>query len=243
MWLRTTARKMLSRFVGYYGYELKVATDPLRGPVEFFKFLSRRGFCCGTLIDVGVGSGTPWLYDAFPSAYLVLVEPNRDFESALGRICAARRGVYYMFAAGSENTKRTIYINRAFPTNSGLLRASAEHIENLKSRSAHETEERLVDVRRLDTLGNLAAPYVIKIDTEGFILPVIEGATGLLPKTELIIAELSVANRFENESSLWRLFKFLEEHSFRLFDLVDMAQTSCNGQLAYIDAVFIKDTS
>jgi 16S rRNA G527 N7-methylase RsmG len=35
-----------------------------------------------TVIDVGVGRGTPWLYQAYPTAKFILVEPLRDHESS-----------------------------------------------------------------------------------------------------------------------------------------------------------------
>ena len=39
-----------------------------------------------TVIDVGVGYGTYSLYEAFPKAKFVLVEPLRDFETAIEKI-------------------------------------------------------------------------------------------------------------------------------------------------------------
>lgn len=64
-------------------------------------YLRRHGFAPRTIIDVGVGQGTPDLYNAFPQAYLVLVEPLAEFNGAVDAILKARRGEKLAAALGA----------------------------------------------------------------------------------------------------------------------------------------------
>jgi hypothetical protein len=73
--------------------------------------LRKPGFTPATLIDVGVAYGTGQLYEAFPEAYLVLVEPLAEFESNLKRIVAERTGEYVQAAAGSSNGSAQLHVN------------------------------------------------------------------------------------------------------------------------------------
>ena len=54
--------------------------------------MRQRGFEPATVIDVGAGRGTRYLYLAFPDAHHVLLEPLSDFEPELRRQVAIRSG-------------------------------------------------------------------------------------------------------------------------------------------------------
>jgi hypothetical protein len=56
-------------------------------------YLRRLGFRPATLIDVGAARGTPDLYDAFPHAHLVLLEPVAEFGEDIARILESREGI------------------------------------------------------------------------------------------------------------------------------------------------------
>src|SRR4051812_5044560 len=53
---------------------------------DAFAQLVRVGVAPRTVIDVGVGDGTPELYAAFPAARFVLIEPLEEFAPALERL-------------------------------------------------------------------------------------------------------------------------------------------------------------
>src|SRR6185437_10394420 len=77
-------------------------------------YLRRLKFRPATIIDVGVAEGTPDLYEAFPKAYLMLIEPVAEFFGDITQILAARPGVHVPAALGNEPGERTI---RLEPTN------------------------------------------------------------------------------------------------------------------------------
>src|SRR5262245_24286093 len=62
-WIRIQTEKLLQ----HYGYELKIAHDPVRGFGASLAFARSRGLNPKTVFDVGVGHGTRWLYEAFPT--------------------------------------------------------------------------------------------------------------------------------------------------------------------------------
>ena len=74
--------------------------------------LRKPGLSPATLIDAGVAGGTLVLYDAFPQAYLVLIEPLTEFESDLGRLVRERAGEYLATALGAREGSVTIEVDR-----------------------------------------------------------------------------------------------------------------------------------
>lgn len=239
-------RRSLESILRWYGYELKVRGKPLRGPTDFLEYIKRIGFWPHTIIDVGVATGTPWLYDSFPSSYLVLIEPNDDFEPILRAVCAARDGEFHIFAAGATEFLTTLNINRLTPSSSSLFRLSCESQMIFATDQASQIrEERLVQVRPLDSIYNarFKAPFLLKIDTEGFELSVITGAGKFLEATEVVIVEVNVRKRFEGSYRFCDLIDAMRLKDFHLFDIVDLGQFGVNGPLMYMDVVFVKDGS
>ncbi len=153
-----------------------------------------------TVIDVGVGFGTASLYEAFPEARILLVEPLAEFEDHLKRLCRTYKDCrYYLAAAGKERIKRELSVNITLPERSSFLRRTA------LTKTGSSLQNRLIETVRLDDLSSelsLDPPFGIKIDTEGYELEVIEGAAGILKETAFVIAEVSVMKRFEIELHL-----------------------------------------
>ena len=56
---------------------------PRRTMAESTRHIAGLGFKPGTLIDVGVATGTPALYETFKDSTLLLVEPVQEFEAFL----------------------------------------------------------------------------------------------------------------------------------------------------------------
>ena len=181
--------RMLKRMLRGYGIEVRRTSTLGWHPSN----LRRWGFDPQTVVDVGVGKGTPSLYRAWPEAYHVLVEPLREFEPHLQRILKHYRGAYFLNAAGAKEETATIHVEATY-----ALRSSF-HVRTSLTATGDNVEKREVPVTTLDILlerNNFSPPFVLKIDTEGHEDQVIKGAPTFLCQTEGVIAEVSVRERF-----------------------------------------------
>jgi FkbM family methyltransferase len=224
-----------------FGYRLR-STDPeIRAQSGWQPDnLRKRGFAPATLIDVGVARGTPDLYAAFPDAYLVLIEPLQEFEPHLQEIVNDRPGEYILSAAGAGEDERTIRIDPERPFLSSLYTVAQPR------RQAPPPVERTVSVISLDALRRERGwkpPFGLKIDTEGFEHEVARGATDLLTETEFVIAEVSVARRFQETPSFASFVALMAENGFRLYDILDGQKGSVGGEVIWLDLLFRGDPS
>lgn len=221
----------LNRLLGSLGFELRRAGRSGWSAAH----LRRHGFAPRTLVDVGVGSGTPVLYDAFPEAELVLVEPLAEFETDLQRLVASRGGLYLLAALGAEPGQRALHVEPGNRLKSSLLERTALTV------TGHPLETRSVPVTTLDRLREehrLQPPFGLKLDTEGFELEVVRGATRFLDDTLFVIAEVSVAPRFEGGYAFADFVAALAARGFRACDVLEVARGSRTPETPYVDLLF-----
>jgi FkbM family methyltransferase len=193
------------------------------------------GLAPATVIDVGVGPGTPDLYEGLPSARLVLVEPLAEWRSQLEGIRATRSAEVVTAAAGAEAGQARISVHRA-PWCSSMLGA-------YRGEDA-EQEWRTVPVVRLDDVAqdlSLQGPFVLKADVEGAELQVLAGATEVLAETELVLLELSLFELVPGNPQLHEVVAWMHERGFVIGELYDGHNRLLDDSLARLDAAFVKE--
>jgi FkbM family methyltransferase len=197
--------------------------------------LRKAGLEPATVIDVGVARGTPNLYDAFPDAHLVLIEPLVEFEEDLKRVARRRGGEYVLAAVGAAPGRAEIHVNPAMLYESSML------VNEWRPSDEHEAlERREIEVTTLDALRadrRWAGPFGLKIDAEGYERQVIEGAATLLPETQFVIAEVSITRPFKGGASFADFITLMDGHGFAVHDLLDGLKRG-NGGVEFVDVMF-----
>jgi FkbM family methyltransferase len=193
-----------------------------------------------TVFDVGVGRGTYPLYEAYPRAKFVLVEPARECEPYIRPIQEKYDCIVHYKAVGSAPGQLEFNVDLDDPEKSSL-----ESRERLTVRQ-HELDRRIVEVTTLDALlkesPDLKRPIFLKLDTEGHELEALRGAAGLLQVVDFVIAEVSVASRFKGGYRFEDVIEFMRNHGFRFADIIAMAHAPGEIEPRHMDVVFRRTT-
>lgn len=149
------------------------------------------------VFDVGVDTGTPFLYQAFPEAHFVLIDPRAEAEKTLKSPDAPTKASFHQFALGAQTGEMTLHIPFSDKGEHGAM-ASLRQRQGYLADKIEWIETRQVPVERLDTV---AADYPgrvgLKIDTEGFEGEVLAGAAETLARCDFVIIEMSLTQRFD----------------------------------------------
>lgn len=214
-----------------FGYELR------RKPEIGFTatYLSR--ICSPrTVIDVGVANGTFALHNAFPKAKFILIEPLKEYQESIEKLCA-RYDCEVHYKAVGENPG-TLEIN----VDPGNLEKSSFSDRTTQNDKSTLLEKKLVEVTTLDTIyqqnPDRRCPILLKIDTEGHELSVLKGATELLMSVDFVIAESSIAKRFENGYEFKDIIAFMDQNGFDVFSLLTMESLEGEVRQRFADVVF-----
>jgi FkbM family methyltransferase len=186
-----------------------------------------------TLFDVGANIGQSALLYAhhFPAATIWAAEPTDHSFAALTEAASGFPGI------------RPVQV--AFGEAAGTLRMTMKSTwtRNHITTAPLSDVVREVQVRRFDEFcmaEGIGEIDFLKIDTEGYDLDVLKGATGMLPRIAFVQTEVSM-NRYNRfHVSFQEVFDFMSDHGFMVYNIYGLAFENREiGVLRRADPVFI----
>lgn len=153
-------------------------------------------------------------------------------------------------AVGSRNAPSKLYLTDS-PFCHSLLRPRNAWLDRLTCGDSFEPRgEEEVETRTLDRLVETEgiAGDILKIDSQGMELPILEHAQRLLPSLLCIEAETGFVENYVGETVLSQLDPFLKERGFLMFDLRVHRSARRNAlagvgveQPFYCESVWVRD--
>ena len=190
------------------------------------------------IIDGGANKGnvTARLLAALPDAVLLAVEPQPRLARKLEKRFAgeARVRVCALALGEAADTLPLAVMNR--PTLSSLLPPTGIR-DKYAGEALAVTETVDVPVARLDVVTGRAD--VIKLDLQGYELPALRGASGLLPGVSVVVAETALVPLYAGQALLPELAAFLRGFGLALDGVYDFMRGR-DGRIVSGDALFIR---
>lgn len=198
----------------------------------------KNGLNPSTVIDVGVAQGTPELYEVFPRAKHILIEPLEEFLPYLKCVVSGLDNAEYVVAAAASKPGRTVINVHPDLVGSSVYKES----ENSNVNGI----ERTVSAVTLDGVcreKKTKGPYLIKIDTQGSELDVLKGAGGILHDTEFVMLEASLFRFFENGPLLQDCVAFMKDRGFYVYDIFGLSYRPLDNAMSQVNIAFVKEKS
>lgn len=180
------------------------------------EYLRRFNFAPDVVVDVGVSNGSDFLYSLFPTTKTLLIDPLPDFEEKIRAKFDGKYDFdYFHCAAGREPGEATLRIQSDNASKSTLANPTRMQGQNTE-------KEVTVPVKTLDAItDNYPGKIGLKIDTEGFEMEVLGGAIETLKRTEFVLAEVSVKERYVGGYRFSDVIAFMREHGFEIIDMLN----------------------
>jgi len=187
-----------------------------------------------TVIDVGVADGTPWLYETFPNAKFLLIDPTPQSLTFMKEWAQRLDAEIFNVALGDRRTRLPLNIR---PEHSG-----STFFEEVGH--AEVSERREVEVFRFDELvRSVRRPSLMKIDVQGAELMVLRGMGALIYEIDCFLIETSLIATIHEGPEFVDLVMLMKENGFVLFDVIGFTRRPLDNALAQIDAVFVPTNS
>lgn len=233
-------KKIIEKLINKLGYDIRSLSsksNKIRKSIgESYSLIAEIGFKPTTVIDVGIASGTPDIYAAFPDAYFLLVEPLKEFEASMISILKRYNGSYVLAAAGSRSGEVD------FNVHTNHLAGSSLYEESMGT----EADGRKVTVPmiRIDDVlldKQLNGPYLIKIDVQGAELDVLDGATQALLDAEVVVLEVSLFEFMKGAPQFSDMISYMKNRGFVAYDIVLGWNRPLDNALGQVDIVFVQE--
>lgn len=201
---------------------------------RFARRLRAAGLEPRTVFDIGVAEGTPWLYEAFPKAKFVLVDPTRESLPHMQRWARELDADIWNFALGAESGSLKIKVRPEI--------GGSTFFDEIGH--AEVVAEYDVPVQRFDSLDiEIERPSLCKIDVQGAECMVIEGMRGCMSQIDVLIVESSFIATIAGGPEFSEVVRLLAEVGFRPYDIVGVTRRPLDQALAQVDLVFVPDSS
>jgi FkbM family methyltransferase len=228
-------RKVVKKAFKACGFEIHRKGLIRTNMAEGIEHLKRLGFRPQTVIDAGVAIGAFELYNAFPDAVHLLIEPVKEFEEALKVIARKFRAEYVIAAAGAKPGTVSLNVHPVLFASSVFRESEGSHVDGVPR------EVLVVTIDDLCREKNLRGPYLIKADVHGSELQVLEGAKRVLEDTEIIILETHLFQFFIDGPQFFDIVNYMKYHGFYVYDIFGQHYRLLDGALGAVDLVSAKE--
>lgn len=229
--------KPVRDFVCWYLKKKRLTTVPAGRASSFaaaLERLAKRNFRLGTVIDVGASDGR-WSAELLPyqpNARYLCIEAYTAHHSGLQAFAAAHPQVEYVLCAAGDREGQ-IYFR------------TSDLFGGWALESPNEPNCIQVPVSTIDAMvasRQLPPPFLIKLDTHGYELPILAGAARTLQHTEVLVVEVY---NFPGRPPAVPFFEFcrlMAAKGFRCVDLFDPLYRPYDDAFWQMDLVFLRET-
>ena len=197
---------------------------------------AERGGQVSTVVDVGASDGR-WSRDCmrhFPEASYLLIEAQAGHTAGLDATIGEHANAAYVLAAAGK-TEGKVYFD-----DEELFAGVA--IENpLDSKKLIEVKMTSID-KQVHERG-LKAPFLIKLDTHGFEIPILEGAAKTIPQCSLIIIECYNYQITGESLKFHEMCRYMESLGFSVIDIADLMLREKDRTFWQMDIFFVPSDS
>jgi FkbM family methyltransferase len=186
-----------------------------------------------TVIDVGASDGH-WSADMMmhrPKANYLLVEAHEKHHGeALRKFKSEHRNVEYELCAAGDTNGEVHFLESSDP-----FAGAAGHEQ-------HSQNDIVVPMKTVDSMVEkygLRGPFLLKLDTHGFEVPILEGARQTLAEASMLIVEVYNFTLGPGALRFYEICPYLERLGFRCADVFDLLQRPGDKAFWQMDMVFL----
>jgi FkbM family methyltransferase len=194
-----------------------------------------------TIVDVGANRGQFALFarHTFPTARIVSFEPLSRPRAIFTEVFRNDRLVtLHPLALGSLSGRVTIHV-AADDHSSSLLPIGQAQMEAFGTRVVSTEDAQVARLDQVLTPAALVTPALLKIDTQGYELQVLEGCGDLLGCFDAVYAELSYVELYQGQALASEVITFMQGRGFCTVGAFNQASDT-SGRPLQADFLFAK---
>jgi FkbM family methyltransferase len=228
-------KKYIYKLLALLGYKISKIKDEIMPTKTMPKSVEQvaRTHNINTIIDIGASNGT-WSQMAlsyYPLAQYLLIEAQPVHKDSLSVFIKENKNTQFVLAAAGDSVGQ-IYFD------------ASEPLSGQASYTPYQNNNIVVPVVTVDSevsKRGLSGPYLLKLDTHGFEVPIFKGAAETLKETDVIIVECYNFKIAPECLLFHEMCNYLGELGFRCIDLADPLWRPLDQSFWQMDLVFVRN--
>ena len=194
------------------------------------------------IIDIGCADGGTSKYFArkFPKCKVIGYEPELSSYNKAVKLCKKSANVSIKNVALAKNSGSASLNITANHLSSSLNKLNEPEItkeDKIQQERFKIIETQIVNTKNLDDeTAAISGILLIKMDTQGTELDILQGAAETLKKTRFILIELNNHHLYENTCQYYEIDALLREKRFKLMDMIVTYRSQ--GMVTEYDALY-----
>jgi FkbM family methyltransferase len=186
----------------------------------------------GTVFDIGASNGrwSRMAMPALPGWNFIGIDPLREREPALKALQAANPRFDYILCVAGEQDSEQIELAVSDDLDGSTVGGGSGSVRQVASHS----------IDAIVRLKNASGPYILKFDTHGFEVPILNGARATLESTLYIVMEVYNYRHTPGTLLFHEMCAMLDGLGFRCFGLADPMRRPLDGALWQFDLFFAR---
>ena len=194
--------------------------------------LGRRPVAIATVLDIGASDGR-WSNMAmsyFPRAGFIAVDPLVEREPRLKKLKDGNPNFDYVLCVAGEDEHGSVSLSVGDDLDGSTVGGSQGASRTVPSHSL----DAIVSMKRC------TGPFIIKFDTHGFEVPILNGAKKTLLETHYIVMEVYNYRHTAGTLLFYEMCALLDSLGFRCFNMADPMCRPLDGALWQMDLFFAR---
>lgn len=190
-----------------------------------------RGMEFNTVLDVGASDGR-WSAECmkvFPEANYVLIEAQNVHKSSLEEFKNLHPKVDFILAAAGEE-RGEIFFDSSDPFGG---------VASLSKKDENYTKVPVVALDEVIENESYKEPYLLKLDTHGFELPILKGAGKIIENAGLIIIETYNFRLTQDSPRYWEMCAYMDKLGFAPIENIDLMLRERDKAFWQMDTFFL----
>jgi FkbM family methyltransferase len=206
--------------------------------VEFcIRNLKNKGFNPNAIIDCGayMGNWTRMVKKIFPSAKILMIEPQPDKQPLLGQVCSEFPGTvdYVKCLLGPERKEEVAFFE--MESGSSIFEERTNHPRKIVTREMATLDD-ILHRRKIEKC------ELLKLDVQGYELEILKGAEQILKNAEVILLEVSFISFNRSAPLFHEVIEFMKVRGFLVYDVCPLPRWRDNT-LFQADVFFVREDS
>jgi FkbM family methyltransferase len=194
--------------------------------------LAKRAIDVRTIVDIGASDGR-WSKAAmphFPHAKFIALDPLIEREPKLRKLKDSSSNFDYLLCVAGEKDRDTVSLTVGDDLDGSTVGGSEGVVRTVPSHS----------IDAIVAMKQCAGPFILKFDTHGFEVPILNGAVKTLKSTHYIVMEVYNYRHTGETLLFYEMCSLLDSLGFRCFNMADPMLRPLDGTLWQMDLFFAR---